>query len=99
MERGKLLCYSDLISDLTVYIGVHLRGPSHRGASQLGFPQLVQFLILTQMKSRNIHTVLMPDPEAIEQSADAMIDWIKTNLARCIQANEIRYTLDYRSVA
>ena len=38
MGRGKILCYSDLISDLTVYIGVQLRGPSHRGASQPGLP-------------------------------------------------------------
>ena len=37
MGRGKVLSYSDLILDLTVYIGVQLREPSHRGASQLGF--------------------------------------------------------------
>ena len=38
--RGKILSYSDLISVLAIYIGVQLRGPSHRGADQLGFPLL-----------------------------------------------------------
>ena len=52
--RGKILCYSDLISDLTVYIGVQLRGPSHRGASQPGFPRLKDIELRFFATSRKI---------------------------------------------
>jgi hypothetical protein len=43
-----------------------------------------------KFQSKNIYTQLMPNPEEIDKQADYWFDWIKTNIPRCIEANEIR---------
>ena len=51
-----------------------------------------------RFQSRNIYTKLMPNPEQLDQQADYWFDWIKINIPRCIEANEIRYESGTHSV-
>ena len=44
-----------------------------------------------RFQSRNIYTKLMPNPDELDAQADYWFEWIKTNIPRCIEANEIRY--------
>ena len=43
-----------------------------------------------RFQSRNIYTKLLPNAEDINEEADAKFNYIKTNLPRCIQTNEIK---------
>jgi len=43
-----------------------------------------------KFQSRNIYTKLMPNPDELDQQADDWFNWIKINIPRCIEANEIR---------